>query len=229
MRAYWILPNRDQGDDILANDGAKTVPLRQILEPRLRPEGFSHGVPTELLEKCEPKLFAQVLFAQRFPDWNGRRQLFAVSTPAGVDSSGRVVHLGLLFVLEPHEHPSFEVPDAGLSEEDRSHARALVRRMVSPRRGDSWAQSVRELSELASRHGPATNVELQRSVVPFYSLYTLGSGGLVSKAATWRKFRRKSTIVLIVLAAVGIWLCERACQHSTRPLSWSGELTCHFS
>ena len=50
MPAYWILPNRDQKDEIPASDGETILPLRQILDPKLRPAGFSHGVPTELLE-----------------------------------------------------------------------------------------------------------------------------------------------------------------------------------
>src|ERR1022692_4975178 len=91
MRTYWILPNRGQKDDILASDGEKTIPFRLILDPKLRPKGFSHGVPAELLEKCGPEAFAEILFAQRFPAWAGDRQLFSVSTPAGLDSSGRVV------------------------------------------------------------------------------------------------------------------------------------------
>jgi hypothetical protein len=74
MRAYWILPNRDQKDDILASDGKTILPLRQILDPKLRPEGFSHGVPTELLEKCGPKAFTEILFAQRFPAWLGAKR-----------------------------------------------------------------------------------------------------------------------------------------------------------
>src|ERR1019366_677604 len=71
VRAYWILPNRDQGDETLASDGKTILPLRQILDPTLRPEGFSHGVPTELLEKCGPKASGNILFAQRFTGWNG--------------------------------------------------------------------------------------------------------------------------------------------------------------
>jgi hypothetical protein len=109
MRAWWILPNRDQRDDVLASDGKTTMPLRQVLDPRLRPEGFSHGVPAELIERCGPKALKEILFAQRFPNWNGNKLLFSISTPAGADSSGRVVHLGLVFILEPHEHPRFEL------------------------------------------------------------------------------------------------------------------------
>jgi len=229
MQAYWILPNRNQGDDVLASDGGKIVPLRQILEPRLRPEGFSHGVPSELLEKCGAEQSAQVMFAQRFPQWNGNRQLFLVATPAGLDVSGRVVHLGVLFILEPGESPSFELPCAGLPEQERSHARALLRRMRSARRDDTWPQSVRELCELAPRYGPATNVELQRSVVPFHSLYELGPSGLTRKPTAWGKARKRSMWALLVLAAIGIWCAERACQHAPRPLVLSGASTCRFS
>lgn len=222
MQVYWILPNRQQSDDILASDGGKIVPLRRILEPSLRPEGFSHGVPAEILEKCGPQQLAQVLFAQRFPDWNGGKQLFSVTSPAGVDSSGRVVHLGVVFILEPYEAPSFDLPYAGLSEQDQSYARALTRRLTSPQRDDCWAQSVRELSELPSRRGAATNVELERSVARFYSLYTLGRGcGLTRKAPTWSRSRATSTFMLILLASVTIWLAERACQHSPRAPAWS--------
>jgi hypothetical protein len=221
MQAYWILPNRQQGDDILASDGGKIVPLRRILEPQLRPDGFSHGVPAEILEKCAPPQLAQVLFAQRFPDWNGGKQLFSVTTPAGVDSSGRVVHLGVLFMLEPQEAPSFDLPCAGLSEQDQAYARALSRRLTSPQRGDSWAQSVRELSELPSRRGAATNVELERSVARFYSLYMLAPGGGLTRKPLWARSRARSTLLLILLATLTIWLAERACQHPLRASAWS--------
>jgi hypothetical protein len=230
MRAYWILPNRDQRDDILASDGETILPLRQILDPKLRPEGFSHGVPTELLEKCGPKDFAEILFAQRFPDWDGDKQLFSVSTTAGLDSSGRVVHLGLLFILEPRERPRFELPYAGLSEEDQAYASALIRRMTSSDRGDSWAQSVHDLSELKSGSRPATNVALDRSVVRFYSLYVVGpGGGLTKKALHWRNPRMTAIILLILCAVVGVWLSVRACEQSSRSAVQTGVVTWRFN
>jgi len=225
VHSYWILPNRNQRDDVLACDGGRIVPLRQILEPRLRPEGFSHGVPTELLERCGPAQSAQVVFAQRFPRWQGNRQLFVVTTPAGVDSSGRVVHLGVLFILEPHEHPSFDIPYADLPGEDQPHAQVLLRRLSSPKRGDSWAQSVRELGELARRYGPATNVALQRSAIHFHSLYEVAPGGLTRKLTA----RKRSLLLLLVFAVIGIGLAERACRHSPRPLVLNGAPTCRFS
>jgi hypothetical protein len=228
MRAWWILPNRDQKDDILASDGETIQPLRQILDPKLRPEGFSHGVPTELLEKCGPKAFREILFAQRFPGWNGDKQLFSVSTTAGIDSSGRVVHLGLLFILEPRERPRFELPYAGLSEEDRAYASALIHRMTSSGHGDSWAQSVHDLSELSSASGPATNVALDRSVVRFYSLYVVGPGGSIRKAATRRKLRT-TAIILLIFFAVSAWLSVRACEQSSRPVVRTGVVTWRFS
>src|ERR1019366_5836995 len=168
MRAYWILPNRDQKDEIPASDGETVLPLRQILDPKLRPEGFSHGVPTELLEKCGPKAFAEILFAQRFPAGNGGKELFSLSSTAGLDSSGRVVHIGLLFLLEPQERPRFELPYPGLSEEDRVYARALIHRMKSPGNGDAWVQCARP--ERTSVRQPAGNECRARSFrrpVPF--------------------------------------------------------------
>jgi hypothetical protein len=229
MRAYWILPNRDQNDAILASDGETILPLRQILDPKLRPAGFSHGVPTELLEKCGPKAYGKILFAQRFPDWNGDKQLFSVSTTAGLDSSGRMVHLGLLFILEPHERPRFELPYAGLSEEDQAYARALIHRMTSSGRADSWAQSVRALSELPSDSRPATNVALDRSVVRFHSLYVVGPGGLTKKALTWRKSRTTAVIFLILFAVAGVCLSVRACEQSSRPAVQTGVVTWRFN
>jgi hypothetical protein len=229
MQAYWILPNRDQKDDILASDGETTVPLRQILDPKLRPEGFSHGVPTELLEKCAPKAFAEILFAQRFPHWNGDKQLFSVSTPAGTDSSGRVVHLGLLFILEPRERPRFELPYGGLSEEDQAYASALIRRMTSSGRGDSWAQSVRALSELRSGSLPATNVALDRSVTRFRSLYVVGPGGLTKKFLNWRKPHTTAIVLLGLCAVVGVWLSVRACEQPSRPAVRTGVTTWRFN
>jgi hypothetical protein len=229
MRTYWILPNRDQKDDILANDGEKTIPFRQILDPKLRPEGFSHGVPAELLEKCGPKAFAEILFAQRFPNWNGDGQLFSISTPAGLDSSGRVVHLGLLFMLERHERPRFELPYTGLSEEDQAYASALIRRMTSPGSGDSWAQSVCDLSELPFGNGPATNVALDRSVVRFYSLYVAGPSGLTKKAASRSKLRATAIVLLIIFALVAMCLSVHACEQTSRLAVQTGVLAWRLS
>jgi len=229
MRAYWILPNRDQSDAILASDGETIRPLRQILDPKLRPEGFSHGVPTELLEKCGPKALAEILFAQRFPGWNGDKQILTVSSTAGVDSSGRVVHLGLLFILESHERPRFELPYTGLSKEDQAYARTLIHRMTSPGRGDSWAQSVRDLIELPSDSRPATNVALDRSVVRFYSPYLVGPGCSIKKAVKWRKSRTTAIILLILFAVIGVGLSVRACEQSPRSAAPTGVVTWRFS
>lgn len=228
-QAYWILPNRDQKDEILASDGKSILPLRRILDPKLRPAGFSHGVPAELLEKCGLQGSGEILFAQRFPDWDGGKQLFSVSTPAGLDASGRVVHLGLLFILEANERPKFELSYAGLSKEDRSFASALIQRMASPNPGDSWAQSVRDLCELPASHGPATNVEIQRSIVPFYSLYELGPTGLVSRASSWRRSRMSALILLLFFAALGVWVFMRACERSSRPVAQTGVMTWHLN
>lgn len=229
VRAYWILPNRDQRDDILASDGEKIVPLRQLIDPRLRPEGFSHGVPSELLEKCGPKQLDRILFAQSFPDWRDHQRLFSVLTPAGVDSSGRVVHLGVVFILEPHERPSFDLSCAGLPQAEQAYAHALLRRLASPQPEDSWAHSVLELIELPAGRGSATNVQLQRAVVPFNFLYALGPNGLIKSNAPWRKLRSRSVIVVMVLAALGVWLCERACHHIPRASVSIGAVTWRFT
>ena len=167
MQAYWILPNRDQNDDVIVNDGKDSFPLRKILDPKLRPDGFSHGVPTELLERCDPKYVDQILFAQRFQHWNGDQQIFTILSPAGRDLSGRVVYLGLLFILESNEFPTFGLSFSTLSKEDQVYAAALIHRMTSTRNSDSWALSVHELIKLPPVIIPATNVELKRSVVHF--------------------------------------------------------------
>jgi len=190
MQAWWIIPNRDQCDDILASDGNAVLPLRQILDPGHWPQGFSHGVPAELIQRCAPMAVSEILFAQMFPGWDGNKRLFFMSTPAGVDSSGRLVHLGLLFILEAHERPRFDLPYAALSAEDQAYARALIDRMTSPASDDSWVRSVRELSELPAARGPATNVALHRSTVQFDSLYEAGPGGLSRKL----RFRRNPSL-----------------------------------
>jgi hypothetical protein len=205
MRAYWILPNRDQRDDILASDGETILPLRQILDPKIRPDGFSHGVPTEILEKCDPGKFAEILFAQRFPNWNGDKQIFSVSTPAGLDTSSRVVHLGLLVILEPHERPRFDLPPDTVPKEDRPYARTLIERLTSPKPGDTWAKSVQELSELPAPKRPVTNVALDRAVARFDSLYFLAPGGVIKKASSRKRSRRTVAISLCLLAIAGGW------------------------
>jgi hypothetical protein len=228
MRAYWILPNRNQSDAILASDGHDILPLRQILDPKLRPDGFSHGVPTELLEKCGPKAREEILFAQRFPGWNEDKTIFCLSSPAGIDSSGRAVHLGLLFILEPGERPQFELPSTGLSKEDRVHASGLIRRMASSRRDDIWAQSVHDLIEFRSDREPATNVALKRSVVHFHPLYAVGPGGSLKKLH-WRRPHTTAIALLIFLAVLGVCLSVRACEQSSRPAVHLGVATWHFS
>jgi len=229
MQAYWILPNRDQRDEILTSDGKTILPLRKVLDPKTRPEGFSHGVPAELLEKCGPKAVAEILFAQRFPGWDRGKQLFCVSSTAGLDSSGRVVHLGLLLILEPDERPRFELPYAGLLGEDQTYASALIHRLKSPGHGDSWAQSVHELAEISPGRGPATNVALDRSLVRFYSLYEAGPGGLTRKAAIWRNLAA-AIILLILLAVIGVWLSMHVRgEQSFRPAGQTGVVTWHFN
>lgn len=223
MQVWWILPNRDQRDDILASDGVRTRTLRAVLDPKLRPKGYSHGVPTELLEKFDA---GEILFAQKFP-WRGNRQLFSVSAPAGVDASGRVVHIGLLFILEAQERPQFDIPQAGLNAEDRKYARALIGRMTAPECGDIWAQSVRELGAMTGRK-PATNVALERSAVRFDSLYALGPHGLTRKSGV-RKQNVAAIAVLVLCAAAGAWLCERSCEPLPRPAAQTGVSIWHWS
>jgi len=229
MRAYWILPNREQRDDILASDGKTVAPLRQILDPRARPQGFSHGIPAEILEKCGPQAFEQVLFAQRFPAWDGGKQLFSIFSTAGFDSTGRVVHLGLLFVLEPDEQPRFELTCASLPKADQVYARTLINRMRSTGANDAWARSVRELSELPPSRGPATNVLLERSSARFYSLYSAGPGGLAPKPAIWRKPLAVSIVSLILFAVLGMWLSVRGCGRSSLPTAQIGVVIWHFN
>jgi hypothetical protein len=223
MRAWWILPNRKQRDDVLASDGKTILPLRRILDPKLRPEGFSHGVPAELIERCGSKAFHKILFAQRFPGWNGNKLLFSVSTPAGADSSGRVVHLGLLFILEPHEDPRFDLACDGLPEEDQAYARTLLHRLASPEPHDSWARSVRELGDLPPGRGPATNVALERSAARFDSLYEVGPAGPDRKS----RLRMKQSLVAIILLLLfaGAWLYEHACDQSSGATARTGVVT----
>lgn len=195
-----MLPNREQGDDVPAGNGHRAFPLREFLDPALRPVGFSHGVPAELLEKCGPG-GSRILFAQRFPAWQGDRTLFSVSIPAGADASGRVVHLGLLFILSSGERPRFDVPYSGLSEEDRPHAAALLHRMTTDDRADVWARSVCELLDAPDEAGPATNVALERSVVRFSSRYALGADGLMPRFA-WLAGARMAGIAFLVVVAI---------------------------
>lgn len=211
MQAYWILPNREQRDDVQASDGKTILPLKEVLDPKTRPPGFSHGVPAELLEECEPDQTGEILFAQKFPEWDGGKQLFSVSTPAGADASGRVVYLGLLFILEAAENPKFDVPYAGLPHAEQSYARALLERLASPRLDDLWACSVHELIEVPSRKGAATNIALQRSVIPFYSLYAADNCTLMGRLASRSRSRVPALALVILLAVVGGWVWAHAC------------------
>ena len=210
MRAYWILPNRDQRDDLLASDGVTILPLKQIFDPARRPKGFSHGVPSEVLENCGPKAYREILFAQRFPGHEGGKEPFCVSCPAGVDATGRLVHLGLLFLLDRNERPRFDIPYANLSKEDQSYAIALLERLKSP--SDPWAHSVRELSDLPTVNGPASNIAVHRSVVRFSSLYEAGPHGLTRRSAIWKK--SLGTALVLILAGAVMAISIRACERS---------------
>ncbi|HYA16624.1 MAG TPA: hypothetical protein VEF06_04115 [Bryobacteraceae bacterium] len=227
MQAWWILPNREQRDDVLASDGEAVFPLRNVLDPGLRPEGFSHGVPTELIERCGEQAIPEILFAQRFP-WEGGRQLFSVTAVAGVDTSGRSVHLGLVFILEPWEYPRFNVPWGGLPAEDQAYAKRLLHRMNLPAPGDSWARSVRELAGLKV-HGPVTNVALERAAVRFDSLYEAGPAGLVKKSIFSRRQGTVAIVLLILFGAAAVSLYERGCGRTLRVAAGNGVVTWHLS
>jgi len=203
-----MLPNREQRDEVPASDGRRAFPLREFLDPALRPAGFSHGVPAELLEKSgagEPR----ILFAQRFPAWQGDLTLSSVSIPAGADASGRVVHLGLLFILSSGERPRFDVPCSGLPDEDRPHAAALLRRMTTDDGSDVWARSARELLDAPDPPGPATNVALERSVVRFSARYALGADGPRPRFDRLAGARTAGIGVLIVVGVTAVVLSLR--------------------
>jgi hypothetical protein len=121
------------------------------------------------------------------------------------------------------------MPYASLSKEDRPYAKKLLHRIASHGGGDLWAQSVRDLSERRSGRRPATNVALDRSVVPFDSLYVAGPGGLIRWTAGRRKPRRTAIIFLILFAVAGVWLSVRACEQSSRPAVHAGVVTWHFN
>ncbi len=171
------------------------------------------------------------------PNWNGNKQLFSVSATAGRDSSGRVVHLGLPFILEPLERPRFELTYAGLSEEDKAYASALLHRMTSSGRGDSWAQSVCVLIGVPSDSRPATNVALDHSVVRFRSLYVVGPGGLTKKAVNRSKWRTTAIILLTLFTVVVVWVFVHAKnwpfslrhQQFSRPTVQIGVVTWRFN
>ena len=221
MRQYWILPNREQGDDVLLHDGARILKLRQILDPVSRPEGFSHGVPTEIFERCPRADWSRVLFAQRFVGWNGDHQILSIVTPAGQDITGRLVHIGLLLILERGEQPRFDAPCAGLSEEDAMHARALLERLTSAAPKDLWARSVHDLCRLPPEVGPATNVALDRALVPFHSLYVLDRHGLRRRGEhpAWTPGVARILFLLLFVMA-GVWAsvkvgsCVAASRHN---------------
>jgi hypothetical protein len=101
--------------------------------------------------------------------------------------------------------------------------------MTSSGRGDSWAQSVRDLIELPSNSRPATNVALDRSVTRFYSPYVVGPGGSIKKAVNWRKPGTSVSILLILFAVVGVCLSIRACEQFSRRAVQNGAVTWHFN
>jgi hypothetical protein len=212
MRAYWILPNRDQGDAVLANDGLRSLPLRDVLDPGDRPPGFSHGVPRELLEKYGPEHQGEVLFAQRFPCGPSGEQLAAVFAPAGVDMTGRVVHIGLLFVLGKGEAPQFALSRDGLRADDRASAAALVARMRHREHADPWAESVRELFALPDVAEPTTNVELEHSATRFDALYRLGRAGL-TRLGPRRPSKAAHAIVLSTFLAAAFVCASLSARH----------------
>ena len=218
MQAWWILPNREQRDDVLASDGEAVFPLRKVLDPRFRPEGFSHGIPAELIERCGENAIPEILFAQSFP-FDGERRLFLVSAVAGTDRSGRFVHLGLVIIAERGERVAFRLPYDGLSREDRGHAKRLMERLTSPEPGDRWARSVRELAELPAER-PATNVALERSAVRFDALYDAGPGGLEKRSNFRRKQATLAIVLLILFGAASASLYERGCEQRSGVLIW---------
>jgi hypothetical protein len=100
--------------------------------------------------------------------------------------------------------------------------------MTSSGHGDIWVQSVRDLSELQSGSGPATNVALDRSVVRFHSLYVVGPGGSIGKATIRSRLQMTAMVLLILFAIVGE-LSVHACEQSSRPAVRTGVVTWHLS
>ncbi len=190
------------------------------------PRGFPMACRRKFWRSADQRLSKRFCLRNGFREWNGGKQLFSVSTPAGVDATGRVVHLGLLFILDPHERPRFELSYRSLAEEDQTYASALLHRMASPR--DSWAQSVRELSELPSGSRPSTNVALHRSVVTVPFSLRGGPGGLTRKATSWQSLAT-TVILLILFAVVGAWLSARACERASRADVQTGVILWRFN
>ena len=209
MRAYWILPNRDQSDDILASDGETIGAAATDSRPEAAPGGVFARRTDGAAGEMRTSLRARFCLRNGSPTGMETSSCFRVSTPAGVDSSGRVVHLGLLFILEPHERPRFDLPYAGLPEEDQAYAqRSDSSNDVIRSAAISGRRAYATLANCPPAARPATNVALERSVVRFHSLYIAGPGGLIRKAVHWRKWRGRDRCA-DSLRSRGVWLRAR--------------------
>ena len=71
-------------------------------------------------------------------------------------------------------------------------------------------------------------VALDRSAVPFDSLYVASPRGLVKKGVSRRKSRTTALFFLILFAVVGVWLSLRACERSSRSAIQAG-VPWHFN
>jgi len=140
MRAYWILPNRAQKDDLFVSDGEKIVPFRRFSIPSSALRDFRTAYRAEMLENGA-RTHSRRFCCATVPAWNGDKQLFSVSTPAGLDSSGRVVHLGLLFLLEPTNVRSSNCP-MPVCLKKTGHMRRVCLHRMAHEGGDPWAHKV---------------------------------------------------------------------------------------
>jgi len=165
----WILPNRNQGDDILCFDGKRTFPLRDR-----RPRGFSHTIPNEVLQRSQ----GLPLYSYRAAV-NSRDQCVFVCAKGPKDVTGRTSFIGILLVGEFISSKDFQLSVDGLAEEDRTAAETLNKRLTDTT--DPWVISALSVLDSQTSQTTITNVDLDRATFSHSAGFLLQNGIPVKK------------------------------------------------
>lgn len=200
MEAFWILPNRHQKQslEVLSPEGIRN--FREVISPAERPPGLALGIPAEVYNKTQE--VDKILLCQYFPEWRPHKNLLLISSPAGTDQNGRIVHLSLMMILSSGERPVFNIQTEGMSLEDKSYADNLLHRLKEPGDHDLWRESVLTLlKKLLQLSRNTINIDLKFSTIDFAALYELDQQGILKK-------KSKATILIpfLLLAIVSLLL-----------------------
>lgn len=153
MRNIWLIPDREQDGQAYAIDGDRIAPLNEILNLKLLPPELVIGIPEEIIRENHGRNFIFAQLAKLKNDENYSDEwAFCLSSPAGIDKSGRVIFITNLQIISKNEEPTIPPPRpsnfpsdlnilAKQFDDERSSAYYPVKKMINARNENPIAKS----------------------------------------------------------------------------------------